>query len=982
MYIKEIKANGFKSFADKTNIELGKNFTGIVGPNGSGKSNVVDAVKWVLGEQSNKELRSETGTDVIFSGSKNRDSMNSASVTIVFDNSDKHLPLDYEEVAIKRIVYKSGENEYFLNNDRVRLKDITNLFVDSFSSKESFNIISQGQIRELIDQKPTERRKIIEEAAGVLKYKNRKEESLRKLDKNHDNIERLDMIIHELKTRVEPLKEEATKASEYKKLKDELTNIDVALIVKDIDSISKTYNDDKEEIDKLNASLANNTSSNSKEEIELEKHKTVEIKLSEEISNLQKQIIESNEKLSNLNRQKELSKERNKYDTEDVKVKSRLVNATEEKLKLKNNITSLKEEKTNTEKELDKLNDNISKYNQDYKELVSKNNLVVEKSNTLNRNILITKDKIEILENSINNNSKMPYAVKAVLDNPRLKGIRSTIGKLIEVKEEYATAIDISLGAMSNNIVVENEAYAKEAILYLKDNKKGRATFFPMSVIKSKYVDSETISTVNNIDGFVGIASSLVTFDNEYKNIIENVLGNILVVKNIDVMNNVGKLINYRYRVVSLDGEILHVGGSLTGGSLKQENGIIADKFELTRLTTMYNSYLKEQKELEQTIINNNSELEALKQMLYKVLSSKSELEGKLNTINSNIDNYDNELKLITEEINSLSNNSKDALDKELKEIMDSYYKEEENKNTLEHKLESKVKQRKDEEEKINDIELTIKNQNSELNSINNKLRSLEVESAKCSVQLDNLLNTLNESYSLTYDKAKMLYDLELEINDARNIVSTLKSKLKSIGEVNLSSIEEYERVSTRFEFLENQRKDLEDSENSLLGIIREMDETMESKFSKTYELVNEEFNKVFKKLFKGGEAHLKLTDPDNMLETGVEIVALPPGKKLKISQLSGGEMTLTAIALLFSIMNLKSVPFAILDEIEAALDEANVDMFGKYLEQYKDKTQMILITHKKKTMEYVDMLYGITMQESGVSKLVSVKLEDIKEDK
>lgn len=982
MYIKEIKASGFKSFADKTNIELDKFFTGIVGPNGSGKSNVVDAVKWVLGEQSNKELRSETGTDVIFSGSKNRDAMNSASVTIVFDNSDKHLPVDYEEVAIKRIVYKSGENEYFLNNERCRLKDISNLFVDSFSSKESFNIISQGQIKDIIAQKPTERRAIIEEAAGVLKYKNRKEESLRKLDKNHENIERIDMIIHELRERVEPLRIDAEKAKEYKDVKEELTKIDVALIVNDIENYSKVYNDNKNEVDTLNEKLANSTSMNSKEETTLEKYKTLSIRLSEEISKAQKSVIESNNVLADLNRKKELSKERNKYDTEDVKVKSRLVSATEEAMKLKNINTSLKMDKEQAEKELTETDEKLNKLMNDYKECVSSFNLLNEKYNAANKNVLITKDKIDILENSINNNSKMPFAVKAILDNPRLRGIRNTIGKLIDTENKYATAIDIALGAMSNNIVVENESAAKEAILYLKENKKGRATFFPMNIIKGKFVDNDTLNVVTNNDGFVGIASTLVTFDEEYRNIIENVLGNIIVVNNIDTMNALGKKINFRYRIVTLDGEILHVGGSLSGGSVKQESGLMGDKFELTRLVTMYDAYTKDVSELDSKLVNANSEIDALKQMIYKANTSKSEISGKLNTIVSSLAENEKNIEIINEEISSLSKDNRDNLDEELKLIMDEYFKEEERKNTLEKSLEVMLKERKSLEELINDTELTIRNQNSEVNSINNRLRTLEIESAKASVQLDNLLNVLTESYQMTFEKAKESYELNIDIKDARNIVSTLKNRLRNIGEVNLGSIEEYERVKTRYDFLESQRSDLEESENNLLSIIREMDETMETKFAETYEKVNAEFNKVFKKLFKGGEAHLRLTDPDNMLETGVEIEALPPGKKLKISQLSGGEMTLTAISLLFAIMNLSDVPFAILDEIEAALDEANVNMFGEYLENYKGKTQMILITHKKKTMEYADMLYGITMQESGVSKLVSVKLEDIKETK
>lgn len=979
MYIKEIKANGFKSFADKINIELAKNFTGIVGPNGSGKSNIVDAVKWVLGEQSVKTLRSENMTDVIFNGSKNRNEMNSASVTIVFDNSDKHLPVDYEEVAIKRVVYKSGENEYYLNNEKCRLKDISNLFVDSFSSKESFNIISQGQISAIIGEKPEERRMIIEEAAGVLKYKRRKEESLRKLDKTHDNIERIDMIISELKTRIEPLRIESEKAREYKNLKESLESVDIALMVRDIEKYSKIYETNRSESERLTNELSKTTTSNSKEETMLEKHKASSFKLSEEINKTQKLIIESNNKLADLNRKKELTKEREKYDTEDVKVKSRLITITEEELKLKGDKTSLEKDKSNLNKEIKDLENSLTELTNEYKVINTKLSTSNEKYSTLNRNIISTKDKIDIIESNINNNSKVPYAVKSILDNPRLKGIKNIVGNIIDTDGVYSKAIEVSLGATSSVIITEDEKATKEAIEYLKVNNKGRATFYPMNVIKPKWVDEDTLNYLSKNTSFLGVASSLVKYDDEYKNIVLNVLGNIIVVDNIDSMNKIARDINYKYRIVTLDGEITHVGGSVTGGSVKSTSSVMSDKFELQRLNSLYEGLAKDKEELEKEINEYSKDLELLRDKIYKENSNLSELRGSLTRTLSLIDENENNLNLIKEEIKSLSGSNKESVDTELKQVMEEYYKENDNKTLLEKNLESLIKQRKDIEELIVDTENVIRKQNSETNSINNKLRSLEVESAKASVLLDNLLNVLSESYSITYEKAKENYELTMEESEARNFVSEHKSKLKLLGEVNLLSIEEFERVNKRFEFLDSQKKDLEDSEKDLLGIINEMDETMENKFKETYELVNAEFNKVFNRLFKGGEAHLKLTDPDNMLTTGVEIVALPPGKKLKISQLSGGEMTLTAISLLFAIMNLKDVPFAILDEIEAALDEANVDKFGEYLSNYRGKTQMILITHKKKTMEYVDMLYGITMQESGVSKLVSVKLEDIK---
>lgn len=575
MYIKEIKANGFKSFADKVNLELNKNFTGIVGPNGSGKSNIVDAIKWVLGEQSVKTLRSENMTDVIFNGSKNREAMNSASVTIVFDNSDKHLPIDYEEVSIKRIVYRSGENEYYLGGEKCRLKDLSNLFIDSFSSKESINIISQGKISEILSNKPEERRMVIEEAAGVLKYKKRKEESLRKLSKTHENIERIDMIINELKNQVLPLKDQAEKAKIYKSKKEELENIECSLIVNDIEKYSKIYNDNKEKSDELNKRILNSTSIKSKEEVTLEKNKSKLFKINDEITNLQKRIIESNNIINELEKKKELCKERTKYDREDVKVRNHLMSITEESLKVKNNISAYKKELEIFEEEKTKLNEKISSLMEEYKVTTSKYNIENEKFDSLSKKEIVTKGNLDVIINSIETNARVPFSVKSILDNPRLRGIKNTIGSVVECDEKYSTMLEIALGANVNVIITENDSYAKEAIEYLKTNKKGRATFFPMNVIKPKYVDADTIKSLKEDSSFIGVVSSLVNYESMYDNIIKNVLGNILVVDNIDNANKIGKKINNRYRIVTLDGELIHVGGSLTGGSIKQENSII-----------------------------------------------------------------------------------------------------------------------------------------------------------------------------------------------------------------------------------------------------------------------------------------------------------------------------------------------------------------------------------------------------------------------
>ena len=981
MYIKEIKMNGFKSFVDRVNITLDKTFTGIVGPNGSGKSNIVDAVKWVLGEQSVKTLRGNNAmSDVIFAGSKTRKPSSSASVTIVFDNSDFHLPTEYSEVSIKRVVYKSGENEYFLNNTRCRLKDITDLFVDSFSSKESFNIISQGKVSEVLSNNSLERRSIIEEAAGVLKYKTRKKESLRKLDRTNENISRIDMIISELNDSIIPIKAQSEKAVLYKKAKNELTNTEVALTVLDIKDNNILYKKNEERINELNEALTKDDKKTTNDEVKLEKLKLESLKLDEKINKLQKEIIEISNNLSKLSEQKELLRERSKYNSTDIKVKNNLLDIKEKKLKLSSDKKVLETEIKVLTEELDKINKVIEEYNNDYKNLDAKKKVYDEEYSSINKKYMELKYKKDMLENSIKNSSKVPYSVRNVLENPKLTGIINTIGKVIELEEKYEIAIETALASALNFVIVENEECAKEAINYLKRNKIGRVTFFPMNVIKPKAIDTSTLETLEKEDGFISIASSLVTYDKKFYNIIANQLGNIIVAKDIDSAIKISKRINHRYRVVSLDGELIHVGGSLTGGSRNNNTSVMGEKFEFNRVTNLlkFTKTDLENKEKEMQEVNYN--LNVLRENIYKRTSIKVKSNEEYLSKTKALEEISNTLSKINDEYDNLTKNSGEKLDEEFNKISESYYKEETKKLELENELNFSLEKKNELKEDISLLEESIKKQNSNYNKLNNELKEKEIEKIKLGNIIDNCLNILNESYNLTYELAKDKYELNIPVEEARLKVNKLKDEIRSYGEVNLGSIEEYERLNKRYEFLTTEKEDLVKSEENLLQMISEMDTEMEERFIDTFNKVNAEFKKVFNTLFGGGEAMLELTEPDNILETGIDIKAIPPGKKLSnISLLSGGEKTLTAISLLFAIMNLKDVPFAILDEVEAALDEANVERFGSYLEHYRNKTQLLIITHKKKTMEYVDLLYGVTMQESGVSKLVSVRLEEAK---
>ena len=978
MYIKEIKINGFKSFASSDNLELSKNFTGIVGPNGSGKSNIVDALKWVMGEQSVKTLRGQNGmTDVIFNGSSSREAARSAKVEIVLDNTDKSLPLDFSEIEIKRVVYRTGENEYFINKEKVRLKDITDLFIDSFSSKESLSIIPQGKISEILGGNSFEKRGIIEEAAGVVKYKKRKEETLRKLARTNENIERVNMLINELSLNIEPLKKEKEKALIYKENKEKLESIEVGVLASDISTYNDEYTLVKNEKEKLELIISEESTSDIKERTLIEELRVKRSKLDEEVSSMQKELLLSAEELNELNSKKELLKERTKYDKESSLVKQRLSYLEEEKLKISTNLSKLNlelEESTrvlnqNTNK-LNDLNNDLNKEKANVSKLTGKiNELTKKKYDLVNRR--------DILLYNIENMTKVPYSVKSVLNNPSLRGIRNTVGSLIEVESTYTQAIETLLGGSTNYVVTESDISAKEAIDYLKTNNKGRVTFFPLNLIKPKYIDETSLNEVKNIKGFIGVASDLVTYDKEYVGIIKNQLGNSIVVDNIDNALIISKKINSKYRIASLDGEIIHVGGSLTGGSLNKSNSNFTDKSEFDSINRNINSLINEISSCEESLKDTNNKLNDLVNMIYKtnldVLSSTEKESNIKNSIN-----LENEsLNKITLELTSLG---KDEGTNELDEILNEYYEKEKNKKLLEQAIINKETLRKEVIEELEFKEETLKKYNSKNKENTDRLNNLNIKEAKLSVIIDNLLNRLSEEYNLTYERARNNYELNLNINEAKTLIGEIKRTLKNLGEVNLSSIEEYERVSKRYEFLSTQKEDLVTSEQNLLKIINDMDDIMIEKFATTFKKVNNEFMKVFKELFGGGSAKLELTDPTNMLETGIEIIANPPGKKPGVlSLLSGGEKTLTAISLLFAVMNLKDVPFVILDEVESALDEVNVEKFGEYINHYKGKTQLLVITHKKKTMEYVDSLYGITMEESGVSKLVSVKLEEIK---
>ena len=968
MYLKKLKMIGFKSFINPTEIEFTSKITGVVGPNGSGKSNIVDAIRWVLGEQSVKSLRGDGSmSDVIFSGSKTRKGASFATVILTFDNTDRYLKIDSDEVLIKRTIYKSGENEYQINNAKC-------------SSKESFNIISQGDIGNILSSKAEDRRIIFEDAAGVLKYKKRKEEAFRKLSKTNDNLVRVNDIIMENEERLAPLKEQSDKAKIYIKNKEELESKEVALIVSDIDEYNYTYKDSKEKIEELKSKISEVLSNSSTEQAKIEEIKTKINNLNNELYIKQQDLVKVSTNVERLSGEKNLKIERSKYESDDLKLHDNILSLKEQLLSIDNEIDLLNknleiDEKNNKElsKELEMISSNLDK--------LDKNKAVtINELNTKIREREILKSKKNSLENEIENNTLLPYGVRNVLNNPKLIGIEGVVGKLFETEEKFVLPIDTALGFTASNIITNTVENAEDAVKYLKSNNLGKATFYPLSVIKARNIDSESYEKIKFDDNFIDIASNLIKYDIKYKNVMQNLLGNVIVMKDLQSANKISKLINNKYKIVTLDGDIVNPGGSITGGSNKNKNSILNIKYEL--------------EDVIQKINKNQNDLAILEDNINVIDGKYSLLDKKKNEIlikiNSNSillkerNNKKEELNIRKESINSeLTSNLNvinNVLTNEEEEVINKYYEENLKKEKLEVEIDELYKNIEKIKDELSTYETNLKIDNGDYNKYQDELKKNEIIVSKLDVKLDNLLNILSEDYSITYEKAKANYILEDDKEETRDKVNRLKREIRALGEVNVSSIEEYEKVNERYTFLNSQKEDLLNAKDMLLDIINQMDEVMKEKLLETFKLVQVEFKDTFKKLFGGGDAELKLTDPNNLLETGIDIIALPPGKKLtSISLLSGGEKTLTAIALLFSILKIRPVPFCVLDEVEAALDEVNVDNFGKYLSEYKDKTEFIVITHKKKTMEYADVLYGITMQESGVSKLVSVKLEEIK---
>lgn len=1185
MYLKRLEMQGFKSFAEKIKLDFNCGITAVVGPNGSGKSNIADAIRWVLGEQSVKTLRGSKMEDVIFAGTEHRKPLGFAEVTIVLDNSDSTLPIDYEEVAITRRVYRSGESEYLINKTNCRLKDITELLLDTGIGRDGYSVIGQGRIDEILSTRSEDRRQIFEEASGIMKYKVRKHDAEKKLELTRQNLERINDIIAELESQLEPLREQSEKARRFLDLREELKVLEVNVYLdsmkkfrdrlevmdKQLKTVQDQINDENNKLDEITRSNKEKTDLLKTMDERLEEAKQLfyemegnlercssEIKLNQEkIANLMQNIerldtekAELREKIEVLETEEAGKKDRLKYlerqleeysaklagfekqmeellktlDEEERSIellKSEIMDKmdiqSDKKLQISNlrshienmqkrqrsidtevyqNVVEKDREKMKKE-ELTESIRNAEQHIKGHKEKLS--GLFCEREETdkmlselrmkqakINSDIQSKSSRVRTLREMEQKLEGYNRSVREVLQachaSPQFgRGIHGALAQLIEVDRKYETAIEISLGGALQNIVTQTEEDAKKAIEFLKKNKLGRATFLPIRSVEGRGFDNQTMARIKQCEGFCGVASELVSYDSVYTGIIRNLLGKVVVIDNLDNGIKMARKFRYSFRIVTLDGDLLNTGGAMSGGSLEnrgtgiltrnreiseldeelkslrqQETGVSKDIKQLTedisRIDSDISSIENEIKNNELVKIRDESHLAQTDENLEKLTArmemlrqEKEQLEREIKETGNELTKYELELLQIEEEIseakktvaefqekhkedqaardalhtditdykisvNSIKesiagvNESSDRIHTEKENMVMSITKKEseqerfrEEIKKLEEQIEglnARIKKHSEErsgrsfeidrlteerkilEEDIYDIVNKINDTNKTILLLQEEYSRTEVRKTRLEAEMEALQDRIWNEYELTYSSAMELKKDVGSLTSAQRRINEIKNMIKELGPINVAAIDDYIKTKDRYEFMTNQRNDMEQAREKLLRVIAEMTSIMKKQFLEQFKLINKNFNDVFRELFNGGRASLTLVDEENVLESGIEIEAQPPGKKLQnMMLLSGGERAFTAIALLFAILRLKPSPFCVLDEIEAALDEANVYRFVEYLKNYSCNTQFIVVTHRKGTMEGSDMLYGVTMQEHGVSKIISMKM-------
>ena len=1181
MYLKRLELQGFKSFADKTVLEFMPGITSVIGPNGSGKSNISDSIRWVLGEQSMKSLRGSKSLDIIFSGTQNRKSLGFAEASLVFDNQDGSLPIEYTEVTVTRKIYRTGETGYYINKVPCRLKDVLELFMDTGIGKDGYSIIGQGKIDEILSNKSEDRRHIFEEAAGIVKYRTRKQESEKKLEHTKLNLLRINDILAEIEGNIEPLKVQAEKAKKYLNLREELKNIEIGLfiyniekykkdleeIVKDeeifkaqcneeegklerlkqlkeqlkveidditnkIEEMSNLGFESQKEIEMLNSDInVANTRIHNNEENSARFEKEIE-ELKVRIEELKEEIEQKKEKKNNLRqnkekfqkeleeKEKELEEINKKLSAKELEIegyKKTVEENIDKKYELQSQINTQEINYENYQKRQSQINSEITsqiseldstrlekdEISKDFYEIESKRNKIVSSLEEINNKKQQAEQKIKDYDMQINNyqneirikESKLKFlietekekegyikSVKSLLkdcENVKElgKGMHGVLANVIDVPEEYQTAIEMCLGASLQNIVTDTEDDAKRLVEHLRKNNLGRASFLPISSVKGRKLDK----IKSKEKGIIGIASDLIKFDKKYEQIIINLLGRTVIVDNMDTAIKVSKQNGYSYRIITIEGDIINPSGAITGGSVSKKTvNILGRGKEIEKLEKdikqlkqkvskiekdkeeykeMIENVFEESENLsrelqeidityateKQKVISREENISKIETRLNKLKDEKNHLEEQKNESNKNKEDIKKEIEQLTEQTEKLSKVIKENADfnkdnqkyvddlnldiTNLKISVSSFDESEVSIKEIEDRINSEIdnnlKSIKNKEEqiehikkdnldlknlieetkqKIEQIKEDVKNSGSKIEELKNlrvtkneklateeeeisgkfkviedlksQIMKVDMKKSKIEEDINSTINKMWEEYELTPNNVgdyKKPENVQLTVKK----VNSLRKEIRELGSVNVDSIEEYKSLKERYDFMSEQRLDLEDTMAKLRKIIQDMTKTMKEQFKTQFALINKNFSEVFQELFGGGKASLSLEDEENILECGINITVQPPGKKLQnMMLLSGGEKAFTAIALLFAILKINPAPFCVLDEIEAALDDVNVYRFAEYLKKFSKDTQFLVITHRKGTMEAADTVYGVTMEENGISKLLSIKLK------
>ena len=966
MFLKRIELQGFKSFANKTVLQFDQDITGIVGPNGCGKSNINDAIRWVLGEQSVKSLRSGGNmSDIIFSGSEQKKKVNMAKVSLVFDNSRRIFDTPFDEVEIARQIQRSNnEATYTINRTPCRLKDIQELIMDTGLGRDSLSIISQGNISAFADAKPEERRSLFEEAAGVAKYKKRKQASLSKLEKTKENLDRLQDIIDELDRQLKPLEKQAEKARQYIAYREELSDIEISVLVEEIESYAQTIAALQKSMDDQNLNYTNDTELLEEKEERLNHLKKSAYQLDSRIQSLQQEYTKVMEESVDLEKQKIELDEKRKYTLQ-----------TADLAEQKKTLYTLKEEARfeyeDRKKRFEELDEQAKEKNDFFRQISNRLDQIVQEERQASSLFQKTLNRKHILRSMMESPYQHQGGVKVIMEAKNsLYGIEGTIAQLLKAKPEFGQAISNALGGVMYQIVTKDERSARNAIDFLKRNRSGRATFLPLSVCSPRYPNERQKAIVEQSEGVLGWACDFVENDSRYNSLKSRLLGNIVVTDTLEHANEVAKRIHYSLKIVTKDGDIVHTGGAMRGGRSRSNTNPITMQEEMKEIETRLSHQKSNLEELHEKQREYEQKKKSIEDQKVSLQIERAKIENIVQVKKEKYDSICADYNVISVDSSAESIELDDSL---IQAIAKNHAKKDE----LSRNLTVERQNRFGVGEAMEKLEEEIRSLRRSVNVWVQTLHKQEMELATTKTKQSSALERLNTNYQMTYEFACSKRK-EVDLPKAKELVRELRAKIKRLGNVNLDAPQEFEEIKERYTFLTSQKEDLLDASKQILEAIDQMDKTMVENFTTMFNKINQELDGVFKAMFGGGKARLSLVDPEDVLNTGIDIDVQPPGKTIKnIQSFSGGEKALIAISVLFSILQARLIPLCIFDEVEAALDQSNVERFAKYLAHFRNQSQFIVVTHRPGTMEQCDTLYGVTMQQDGVSQILKVMLKD-----